>query len=503
MTRTRAAARHARANSARRAACSGESGSVIALATGPYKDQRVGRAELSRNAYDILPPHQLNMFRAVDIIRAKRDGEPLSREAIDAFVGGVTDGAWPDYQASALLMAIVLRGMSPEETAWLTDAIVRSGTRVDLSSIPGVKVGKHSTGGVGDKVSIVLAPLAAACGVVVPKMSGRGLGHTGGTLDKLEAIPGFRIALSLDEFRSALRAVGCCLISQTKDIAPADKKLYALRDVTATIESIPLISASVMSKKIAEGSDAVVLDVKCGSGAFMKTQDDALVLARSLVSIGTANGVLTEAFITAMEAPLGRTVGNALEIAECIETLQGKGPKDLETVIVTLASRMVALAGVAREEAEAETKVRQALSTGKALAKLEAVIARQGGDRRVVAEPSRLPHAAHVRQVTAASDGYVAAMDAERVGRASMLLGAGRDRVDAVIDPAAGIVLHKKPGDRVARGESVFELHYNDDRQLESAIRMAESAISVANTRPAQTPIVLAWVHAAGERRLV
>ncbi len=443
------------------------------------------------------------MFRAVDIIRAKRDGEPLSREAIDAFVGGVTNGAWPDYQASALLMAIVLRGMSPEETAWLTDAMVRSGTRVDLSSIPGVKVGKHSTGGVGDKVSIVLAPLAAACGVVVPKMSGRGLGHTGGTLDKLEAIPGFRIALSLDEFRSALREVGCCLISQTKDIAPADKKLYALRDVTATIESIPLISASVMSKKIAEGSDAVVLDVKCGSGAFMKTQDDALALARSLVSIGAANGVRTEAFITAMEAPLGRAVGNALEIAECIETLQGKGPKDLETVIVTLASRMVALAGVARDEAEAETKVRQAMSTGKALAKLEAVIARQDGDARVVAEPSRLPRAAHVRQVAAASEGYVAAMDAERVGRASMLLGAGRDRVDAVIDPAAGIVLHKKPGDRVARGESVLELHYNDDRQLENAIRMAESAISVANTRPAHTPLVFAWVHAAGERRFV
>jgi pyrimidine-nucleoside phosphorylase len=443
------------------------------------------------------------MFRAVDIIRAKRDGEPLSREAIDAFVGGVTSGTWPDYQASALLMAIVLRGMSPDETAWLTDAMVRSGTRVDLSAIPGVKVGKHSTGGVGDKVSIVLAPLAAACGVVVPKMSGRGLGHTGGTLDKLEAIPGFRIALSLDEFRSALREVGCCLISQTKDIAPADKKLYALRDVTATVESIPLISASVMSKKIAEGSDAVVLDVKCGSGAFMKTQDDALALARSLVTIGTANGVRTEAFITAMEAPLGRAVGNALEIAECIETLQGKGPQDLETVIVTLASRMVALAGASGDEATAETRVREAMSTGQALAKLEAMIARQDGDARVVSEPSRLPRAAHVKQVAAAMDGHVAAMDAERVGRASMLLGAGRDRVDAVIDPAAGIVLHKKPGDRVAKGEPVLELHYNDDRQLENAIRMAESAIDIVDTPPAPTPLVFAWVHAAGERRFV
>src|SRR5688572_23163059 len=265
-------------------------------------------------------------MRAVDIIRAKRDGEALSREAIESFVRGVTDGSWEDYQASALLMAIVLKGMTAVETAWLTEAMANSGDRVSLDHIPGTKVGKHSTGGVGDKVSIVLAPLAAACGVVVPKMSGRGLGHTGGTLDKLEAIPGFRIALSLDEFRSALEEIGCCLISQTKDIAPADKKLYALRDVTATIESIPLISASVMSKKIAEGSDAVVLDVKCGSGAFMKTHDDALALARSLVSIGTANGVRTEAFITSMAAPLGRAVGNALEIVECIGALQGKGP---------------------------------------------------------------------------------------------------------------------------------------------------------------------------------
>jgi pyrimidine-nucleoside phosphorylase len=440
-------------------------------------------------------------MRAVDIIRAKRDGEPLSREAIDAFVSGVTSGTWPDYQASALLMAIVLRGMSPEETAWLTDAMVRSGTRVDLSSIPGIKVGKHSTGGVGDKVSIVLAPLAAACGVVVPKMSGRGLGHTGGTLDKLEAIPGFRISLSLDEFKRALLEVGCSLISQTTDIAPADKKLYALRDVTATIESIPLISASVMSKKLAEGSNAVVLDVKCGSGAFMKSETDALALARSLVSIGTANGVRTEAFITSMDAPLGRAVGNALEIAECIDMLQGKGPKDLETVIVTLASRMIVLGGHARDEQEAEQRARAAFASGAALKKFEELITRQDGDGRVVRDPSRLPRAAHTRTVDARRDGYLMRLDAELVGRSSMLLGAGRDRVEAVIDPATGIVVDKKPGERVARGEPIMTLHYNDPRRLDGAMALAESAIHIGDTEPAPMPLVRAWVHAGGEER--
>ncbi len=443
------------------------------------------------------------MFRAVDIIRAKRDGEPLSREAIKAFVGGITDGTWPDYQASALLMAIVLRGMSAEETAWLTEAMVQSGTRVDLSAIPGVKVGKHSTGGVGDKVSIVLAPLAAACGVIVPKMSGRGLGHTGGTLDKLEAIPGFRVALSLDEFTRALGDIGCALISQTNDIVPADKKLYALRDVTATVESIPLISASVMSKKIAEGSDAVVLDVKCGSGAFMKTHDDARALACSLVSIGTASGIRTEAFITAMDAPLGRAVGNALEIAECVDALQGKGPSDLETVIVRLASRMVVLAGRAADERDAERHVRDALSSGAALAKFAAVIAYQDGDPEVVRDPARLPRASHVDAIRAAADGYVVRLDAERVGRASMLLGAGRDRVDAVIDPATGIVARKKPGDRVVAGEPMLDLHYNDPSRLQQAIQLAQSAIEIGPTAPAAIPLVRAWVHADGEQSFV
>ena len=438
-------------------------------------------------------------MRAVDIIRAKRDGQPLSRDAIDAFISGITDGSWPDYQASALLMAIVLRGMTAEETAWLTDAMVRSGERVDLSPIPGIKVGKHSTGGVGDKVSIVLAPVAAACGVIVPKMSGRGLGHTGGTLDKLESIPGFRVALSLEEFISALRDVGCCLISQTKDIAPADKHLYALRDVTATIESIPLISASVMSKKLAEGSNAVVLDVKCGSGAFMKRRDDALALARSLVAIGTAHGVRTEAFITNMDTPLGTAVGNALEIAECIDTLKGRGPKDLESLIVRLATRMVQLAGKADSDVEAENRVRHALASGAALAKFEALIARQGGDVAVINNPNRMAQARHQHRIRAPRDGFVSRIDALGIGRAAVLLGAGRERVDSVVDPAAGVQLLKKPGDPLRRSEDVFVLHFNDDRQLAEATAITQSALEVSVTPPSFVPLVLAWVHAGGE----
>lgn len=433
----------------------------------------------------------MQSVRAVDIIRAKRDGEALSRDAIDAFVVGVTDGSWPDYQVAALLMAIVLRDMTAQETAWLTDAMVRSGRRVDLSGIPGIKVGKHSTGGVGDKVSIVLAPLAAACGVVVPKMSGRGLGHTGGTLDKLEAIPGFRVALSLDEFLGALQDIGCCLISQTTDIAPADKKLYSLRDVTATIESIPLISASVMSKKLAEGSNALVLDVKCGSGAFMKTQAEAIALARSLVAIGTANGVRTEAFITAMDAPLGKAVGNALEIAECVETLQGRGPRDLQALIVRLATRMVQLSNDQTAERDAEARVSEALHSGAALAKFEAMVARQGGDAEIVRDPARLPQAAHRRQVTARAAGYLWRLDAELVGRASMLLGAGRAKVSDTIDHAAGIVIQRKPGDQVAAGDSILELHYNDGHEVDAAVQLAARAIELADGPPPASLLVL------------
>ncbi len=441
-------------------------------------------------------------MRAVDIIRAKRDGEPLSDAAIGAFVRGVTDGSWPDYQASALLMAIVLKGMTPAETSTLTRAMASSGIRVDLSGLPGIKVGKHSTGGVGDKVSIVLAPLAAACGVIVPKMSGRGLGHTGGTLDKLESIPGFRVGLSLDEYRAALAEVGCAIISQTNDVAPADKKLYALRDVTATVDSLPLICASVMSKKIAEGSDALVLDVKCGSGAFMKTFDEARTLARALVAIGEAADIRTEAFITRMEAPLGCAVGNALEIRECIDLVHARGPADLQALILRLAARMVRLAEKAATDAEADARVRAALESGAAAAKLGEMIARQGGDARVVDEPDRLPSARTTRTVTAPTSGFVTGIDAEAIGRTAVLLGAGRDRKDASIDPAAGIVLRQKPGDRVEAGQPVLDLHFDDGPAIEEAVQLAASALTVGEAAPAQAPLVMAWLHRDGETRL-
>src|SRR5205809_4697005 len=318
-------------------------------------------------------------MRAVDVIQKKRDARPLSREEIQFFVTGVTSGELPDYQASALLMAILLRGMTAEETACLTDAMVHSGMRVDLSDVPGVKVDKHSTGGVGDKTSLVLAPVVAACGVPVPMMSGRGLGHSGGTLDKLESIPGFRVNLSIDEMKEALARAGCAMIGQTDQIAPADRKLYALRDVTGTIESIPLISASIMSKKIAEGIDALVLDVKTGSGAFMKTEADSRRLAESLVAIGNASGVKTEAVITAMDAPLGAAVGNALEVVECIDVLKGGGPKDLVELSIELASRMLVLGRAADDLAHGQRLVRDAIASGAALKKFGDMVAAQGG----------------------------------------------------------------------------------------------------------------------------
>jgi pyrimidine-nucleoside phosphorylase len=442
-------------------------------------------------------------MRAVDIIRAKRDGEALSREAIESFVRGVTDGSWADYQASALLMAIVLKGMNALETGWLTDAMAQSGDRVVLDHISGIKVGKHSTGGVGDKVSIVLAPLVAACGVVVAKMSGRGLGHTGGTLDKLESIPGFRVSLSLEEFKQMLAEVGCSLISQTETIAPADKKLYALRDVTATVESLPLIAASVMSKKLAEGSTALVLDVKCGRGAFMQRVGDARALARAMVTIGTAAGVRTEAFITRMDTPLGRAVGNSVEIAECIDLLSGKGPADLTELIVRLASRMVVLGGQAAKDDEAEKRVRHALASGDARAKLKQLITWQGGDASVVDDTSRLPQARHAHHFKATKTGHVQSMDALLVGRAAVALGAGRDKKGDDVDLSAGILLHKKPGEPVASGEPILELRYNDETRLSAAMALATQAVVIGDRPVADPPIVMGWLHDSGEQMFV
>ncbi len=434
-------------------------------------------------------------MRAVDIIIKKRDGGALTREEISFFVSGVTDGTWPEYQASSLLMAVVLRGMTPQETAWLTDAMVKSGIRVDLSGIPGLKVDKHSTGGVGDKTSLILAPVAAACGLPVPMMSGRGLGHTGGTLDKLESIPGFSVRLSLDEMLHALKTTGCAMIGQTEQIAPADKKLYALRDVTGTIESIPLISASIMSKKIAEGIDALVLDVKTGSGAFMKTESDSRRLAESLVAIGNASGVKTEAIITDMDTPLGRAVGNSLEVIECIEAMRGQGPADLMEVTMALTIPLLILGRVAQTPADARRLAQKAIDSGSALEKFRRIIEVQGGDPKVVDDVSRLPQVKQRHLVQATRSGYVARMDAELIGRASVALGAGRDRVEDAVDPAVGILVDTKPGAKVAAGETVLDVIYRDKARLESALDLIKRAIVIEDKPPAPRPLIVGEVR--------
>jgi pyrimidine-nucleoside phosphorylase len=431
-------------------------------------------------------------MRAVDIIRKKRDGGRLAPAEIAFFVEGVTAGTFADYQASALLMAIVLRGMDDEETACLTGSMVDSGRRLDLTELAGRKVDKHSTGGVGDKTSLVLAPLAAACGVIVPMMSGRGLGHTGGTLDKLEAIPGFRVDLSPAEINEALAAIGCVIVGQTAEVAPADRVLYALRDVTGTVESVPLITASIMSKKIAEGIDGLVLDVKTGRGAFMETREDARRLARSLVAVGNRAGVRTNAFITAMDAPLGQTVGNALEIVECLETLKGRGPSDLETLSVRLAAEMLVVAGIAGSAADADARVRRALSSGAALQKFTEIVARQGGDARIVQDYRRLtPDPARCRSVAAPASGYLASLDAGGIGRAAVLLGAGRSRVGDPIDHGVGITVRVKPGAELRAGDVVLDLHYRTDETLALALPLATGAIAISPDVVTPGPIVL------------
>jgi pyrimidine-nucleoside phosphorylase len=433
-------------------------------------------------------------MHAVDIIIRKRDGATLTRAEIAFAVAGVTSGAIPDYQLAALLMAMLLQGMSDEETVSLTEAMVASGRRMDLSRLPGTKAGKHSTGGVGDKTSIVVVPLVAACGVVVPKSSGRGLGHTGGTIDKLESIPGFRVAMDRETYLSSLERIGCAFVGQTADIAPADKKLYALRDVTGTVESIPLIASSIMSKKIAEGTDVLVLDVKVGRGAFMKSETDARRLSQAMVGIGARVGLTTEALLTAMDAPLGRAVGNALEIGECLDTLAGRGPADLEQLSLALATRMLLLAGGAADEKDAERRLRGALASGAALEKFRQVVANQGGDVRIVEDRRRLPHAAEIATVTAARPGVVSHIDAAMVGRASMVLGAGRERLDATIDPGAGLVLRAKPGDRVQRGDALVELHAGAGARLDEARALMNEAIAIGQEPVPQMPLILGAV---------
>jgi pyrimidine-nucleoside phosphorylase len=431
-------------------------------------------------------------MRAVDVIQRKRDGQELAPAEIAAFIDGYTRGSIPDYQASAFAMAVFFKGMTAAETVALTRAMMETGEVLDLSDLPGPRVDKHSTGGVGDKTSLILAPLAAACGVFVPMISGRGLGHTGGTLDKLESIPGFRVGLSLQEFRAVLRTARLGLIGQTPEIAPADRKLYALRDVTSTVESRPLIAASIMSKKMAEGIDALVLDVKTGDGAFMKSFEDSRALAQAMVEIGRGMGKKVAALITDMDQPLGRAVGNALEVVESVETLRGQGPRDLEELSVELAAWMLSLAGAAPSMEAARARVREALRSGAGLAKFREVIELQGGDPRVCDEPGRLPAAREKVDVPATEGGRVARIACRAVGHAAMLLGAGRETVDSRIDPAVGLILHKKVGDPVEKGEPLATLHVNDRARLDECLALVKSAFGIAPEAAAPGPLVRA-----------
>jgi pyrimidine-nucleoside phosphorylase len=424
------------------------------------------------------------------IIARKRDGHALTAEEMGAFVRGATDGSWADYQLSALLMAICLRGLDAEETALYTAAMTRSGTVADLSGIPGIKVDKHSTGGVGDKVSLVLAPWVAACGVPVPMISGRGLGHSGGTLDKLEAIPGFRIGLSLEEYRDQVARVGCALIGPTPELAPADRRLYALRDVTATVESIPLICGSILSKKLAAGIDALVLDVKFGRGAFMPDLLAARELATTLVRVGRAAGKQVRALLTRMDAPLGRAVGNALEVAESIAALRGAGPADLMEVTRALGVEMLLLGRVATDPTQANALLDAALSTGAALEKFRAVIAAQGGDARVVDDPGRLPVARYIEPVLAPLSGRVTALDARAVAFAALRLGAGRARAEDAIDPAVGVAELLPVGEAVAVGQPLAWLHANDPAGLPEARALLAGAFTVGDTLVPPPPLI-------------
>jgi pyrimidine-nucleoside phosphorylase len=408
-------------------------------------------------------------MRAVDIIARKRDGLTLSAEQIDFFVQGFTHDTIPDYQVAAWLMAVVLQGMDAQETIDLTMTMVRSGEQLELEDIAPFVVDKHSTGGVGDKTTLVVAPLIAAAGVHLAKMSGRGLGFTGGTLDKLESIPGFRADLSTEEFRAQLARIGIVVTGQSEDLVPADGKLYALRDVTATVNSLPLIASSIMSKKIAAGANGIVLDVKVGQGAFMQTEKDALELATLMVRIGSKVGRKVRALISDMSQPLGRAVGNALELREAVDTLHGHGPADFRQHCLALASQMLVVAGGVENAATAEEELAHLLDSRQALATFREWIAAQGGDLAYVDEPSRLPSAKITREVPSPRTGYVAALDAREVGLTSMLLGGGRAKKGDSIDHAVGIVLHAKIGDHVEKGLPLLTLHANDEGKLAGA----------------------------------
>ncbi len=434
-------------------------------------------------------------MRAYDIIKKKRDGLELTDEEIRAFVRGYVAGEIADYQASALCMAIYFRGMNTRETTALTLAVRDSGDRLDFSRINGVRVDKHSTGGVGDKTSLVVAPIVAACGVKVAKMSGRGLGHTGGTIDKLEAIPGFCTSLPTEDFERIVNEIGIAIVGQSKNLAPADKKLYALRDVTATVDSMPLIASSIMGKKLAADDDCIVLDVKTGSGAFMKTLEDSVALARLMVDIGRNAGKKMLALITDMDRPLGQAIGNTLEVVEAIEVLNGKGPDDLRELCIALATDMLALTGEHGDRAACESKVNEAIQSGAALDTLAKMVAAQGGDASLVYHPENFARAAHEYTVCAPRDGYITAVDTEGYGTASLLLGAGRNTMADVIDYVAGLRLLKKTGDAVKVGEPIAILYASDPARFAAAEIKLLSATTIGERAPEARPLILERVE--------
>lgn len=431
-------------------------------------------------------------MRMYDIIMKKRNGGELSGEEIRFFVEGYTRGDIPDYQVSALMMAIFFQKMTEAETSELTMAMARSGDMLDLADIHGVKVDKHSTGGVGDKTSLALTPMVAACGIPVAKMSGRGLGHTGGTIDKLESFPGFTTALTREQFIDNVNRIGIAIMGQTADLAPADKKLYALRDVTATVDNMSLIASSIMSKKLAAGADAIVLDVKTGSGAFMKAEKDARALAEEMVKIGTAAGRKTIAIISDMDQPLGYAVGNALEVKEAIETLKGNGPADFVELCLTLGGQMLIAGGKAKTVEQAEEMLQEVIRNGTALKKLAEFVKAQGGDSSAVYNPDLLPKAALVRPVPARESGYVSRIICDEVGICSLLLGGGRETKESEIDLAVGLVLCKKVGDYVEAGELLAFLHANDEKKADQAEERFLAACTITAEPPVQKPFIRA-----------
>ncbi|MBL7996114.1 thymidine phosphorylase [bacterium] len=437
---------------------------------------------------------------AYEIILKKRDKQELTKNEIKMLVDDYTAGKIPDYQMSAFLMAVYFAGMNFRETTDLTIAMRDSGTVIDLSMIPGKKVDKHSTGGVGDKISLILAPLAASLGVIVPMISGRGLGHTGGTLDKLESIPGFNIGLSISQFQQTLKDIGVCMIGQTAEIAPADKKLYALRDVTGTVESIPLISASIMSKKLAEGIDALVLDVKVGNGAFMKSFERAAELAKNLISIGENSGKSVIALLTNMDEPLGKAVGNWIEMRESIETLRGDGPDDLVELTAAFSAYMLILAKPELTYEEAYFRSKANLKNGRAYEKFLEIVQRHGGDTDILADLDGYPKTKHAIPITAKSDGFVLSINCLEVGMAGVLIGAGRRTKEDAIDYSSGIMIHKKVGDRVIEGEILATVYTSIDDQLESACQKIEQAYEIGFNAPDKKPLILAVMDRNGFR---